>query len=223
MIHIKQFERISTYIGVFIGTIITYLSYDYLKTEIQKKSILILLLFLIFLFLIEIIRGLSQVIINKSSHVRRVISLGDYIEGIWKDKTTGSRENTYGIYIIRYYNGEYKVIGREFNNNGDMICDWNSISSDYDGNCLIYLYKSRWVKADQMEESYGIVSLSYMRSGPTKIPKTASGYFIDLAMGLRNVATFAEKVSNHSFKKLDRIKDIQDIVNNWIRECNESS
>lgn len=220
---IKLFERISTYIGVFFGTIISYLAHDYLKQKVQDKSILILLLFLIFLFFIEIVRAFFQGVINKSSHVRWLICYGDYIEGIWKDMTTDNGEHTYGVYIIRYYKGKYNVIGREFDSDGNMICDWNSISSDYDGNCLIYLYKSRWAAPDQIEESYGLVSLSYMRNGPTKNPKTASGYSIDIAKGLRKIVTVAQKISGHSLKKFDKIKDIQELVNNWIEECKKSA
>jgi len=216
MHNIKKLEIVSLYFGVFIGSILTEILYDYLKARGIAGPLLVILLFLVLAVTIQILSALCQTIINQSSVVRRIILSNDYIEGSWIDSATCNHSKSYGLYIIRYANDSYHISGREFDSEGNVIYNWQSITSSFDGDRLVYLYTSHAHIGEIMEDNYGVTSLTFIRSGPNKFPRTSTGYFIDAATNFRKVVTAAEKQSNHNLKILNNINETRQLVLKWI-------
>lgn len=95
----KRLSALPTYVGMFIGTAAIAVFYDYLKPLNLGTNVWVLFLFLVFVFIVEITRGLCQALIHGSSVVRRIILLGDYIEGLWRDVCDWDGKKSYGFYI----------------------------------------------------------------------------------------------------------------------------
>jgi len=216
MNNIQKLENVSLYFGVFVGSILTNISYDYLKTHGLSDYLLTVILFLVLAVSIQALSAMSRTIIKQSSWVRRIIVGDDYIEGIWVDVAEHNGSKSYGLFIVRYVKNSFHVVGKEFDDQGQVIYDWQSINSSFDGDRLIYLYSTHTRLGHSVADNYGVSSLTFIRSGPNKFPKSATGYFIDAALNFRKVVTTAEKKSNHVFKTLNNIDETRKFILEWI-------
>ena len=215
----KKLQNLSMYIGIFIGSILTQISYDFLKQYGFPNYLLVILLFVIFAFTIDVLSNVIRVIINRSSVVRQIILGRDYIEGQWIDTAVGEDSKSYSIYLIRFVDESYQITGKEFDKEGNILYDWQSVAAHFDGDRLIYLYSSH--SRSGVEENYGVTSVTFMRPGPNRSSKIASGYFVDAATNFRKRTTSAEKLSDHNLKDLNSLSTTKELIRQWaMRSAN---
>jgi hypothetical protein len=218
---IRKLESASLYLGVLVGSILTTLSYDYLHQRGLTDYLLVIALFLILAVTMQILLGLCRTIINSSPVVRRIILRRDYIEGLWIDAATSRGPESCGLYVIRYADDSYHITGKEFSSTGEVLYDWQSITSYFDGDRLVYLYLTHSHLKGAVEDSYGVTSLTFMRSGPNTLPRIATGSFIDAGTTFRQLATSAEKLSNYDLESLTNLSKTKQLIGEWMARSSQ--
>jgi len=211
-----NYSRIGQIIGLFISSSAIPYTYGYANKLQIKQELIVIILFIIFLFLIKVIEGIVVCLIERSTFIQKRIHGKNYIDGIWFDKTRRGDSQSYGVVSIETEKDGFVIVGREYDQNVRLICDWQSRVCSFDGTRLDYLYVARWTDKDKVQESFGYTSLTMLRLRSNHSPKTYTGYFVDTYGGLTKVNLQGQRMPQKEAKSLDNIAGIEDSLRRWI-------
>lgn len=146
-----------------------------------------LLMFALFVGLAVIIKALDLPFIKgveKSRRLRRLILGDDYIEGVWFNKIKSGNGNLNGLVHIYFSEGDMRVSGEQYNEEGQLTATWHSTMSEYSETHaeLSYAYKSNYFNAaDPTKTSTveGISKIRFIKAPMFGIPRTYEGTYED--------------------------------------------
>lgn len=147
---------------------------------------------------------------RKSQRLRKFL-LGDaFIEGTWVGHYQHNNLNRFTIEIISQAEGETRITGREFDENGKTRADWSSESSfiDLRRQRLTYVYSCDVYQTNHQQN--GIGSFKLIKSDPNNPPDTLDGYAVDMIDGTKDPNT-EHKISDLVVKTEDALAKAKEI------------
>lgn len=213
---IREIEKVNSIIKTVLTTIAIFLT-GFIQTNITaataKDRVLVLLVSgSVLLLLVE---GGSKIIehfIDSSNFLRRIILKENFFEGLWIDKT---EVGTYAIISIKYEYGEYLVSGKSYNNYGELMGDWKSVSAWVSDEKLECYYEGNYYYKEDDFKGKNEFSFS---SSDNSVPHWFTGSYYDLTNQFRKFKIIGERISKEQAKKLLTISNIPLFISEWAEK-----
>ncbi|MGK7880518.1 MAG: hypothetical protein AB4060_10520 [Crocosphaera sp.] len=212
-------------IGLFLSTILITVTYDFFKQQLslEKNFWTIIFIFIFFLVVIKLTEILIIIIIEKSVRIKKILLREEYLDGLWVDEVSlensqeGFPDNSFAYIWIKQEKGYCKIIGKEYDKNCNLICNWYSTAVQFNDLKFQYLYRADLKKPPK--QITGFTNLTLYPLG--QIPLKYEGIFIDiLEDDPKNPKTRIGHISGQKIPEKDanRIGDNPKEIQRWIQE-----
>ena len=174
-------------VGLFLSTILITVTYDFFKQQLSlgKNFGTIIFIFVFFVVVIKITEILIIFCIEKSRPIKKILLGNKYIDGLWVDEVSledsqeGFPNNSFAFIWIKKEKDDYKIIGKEYDENLNLICDWYSTAVKVNSSKLQYLYKAHITKKEiGHKQITGFTNLTLFPLGER--PSRYEGMFFDI-------------------------------------------
>lgn len=165
---------------------------------------------------IQALRFLSAQLLSRSAIIRHLILREDSIEGAWLGQSAAGN----ALVIIAVRGDDIRVTGQVFDQAGEVVLTWRTLSSSYGGDELRYLYVSTLRSAKKLEEVYGYCTLQFVRNHPHAAPRAYDGYHVDASSSFKELKFRGEKIRDKALtRRLRTLEGTRDV----LRELAEST
>ena len=210
---VDQIEKVNSIIKTVLTTIAIfltgYIQNSFTTSNAKDKALVLLVSGASLLLVVEGGSKIMEYFIDNNSFIRKVILRENFFEGYWIDKT---ELNTYAIIHIKYEKGDYFINAKSFNQNGELMESWDSVSSWISDEKLECYYEGNYYHQEGSFKGKNEFSFS---SSNSHIPCWFTGNYTDLAKEFRKFQFVGERINKEDAKKLQSLSAIPQFINEW--------
>jgi hypothetical protein len=199
MKRLENFKSAYKLVVASLSPIISVFVIDYLNSFLPSRSVSAAIMLIIVVSVIIVATFLMERLVDSSYLLRRIISGSDFVEGFWYDisrEATSNRAAQGAVLFIHYEDGEVKVSGISFDDQGNKIASFSSISATYVRRTLYYQYNTQSRYAPSFAET-GIGQIMFDHP-----PRSYTGFWLDFTSGIM-YRVEGERVSNKQLREFN--------------------
>ncbi len=194
---LRSFLTTVNAISVCIALILQKIVEDRVFPTGNAPKIFLLITIPIALIIIYALCWLATQLISRSSSIRHLILRKDFIDGTWR----GLSDNDNALVIIAVHSQDIQIAGQVFDDTGNVVLTWRSLSASYTGNELRYLYVATSGSSEQPEEVYGYCTRQLTKSQPHAAPRRYDGYHVGVSTDFQQLRFQGEKITDTGLLK----------------------